>query len=36
MVLELSNSTKHFERHCVELEMNIRKDAEADKLALNL
>lgn len=34
MVLELSNSTKHFEHHCV--EMNIRKDAEADKLALNL
>lgn len=35
MVLELSN-TKQFDHRCVELEMNIRKIAVAEKLALNL
>lgn len=32
MVLELSNSAIRFEHHRVELEVNIRKDAEAEKI----
>lgn len=36
VALELSNSTKYFEHHCMELETNIRKCAEAEILALNL
>lgn len=36
MVLELSNSARCFEHHCVELEVNIRKDAEAEKISSEL